>query len=173
MDSNKKHSIYDVIIATGFGSGYWPWGPGTAGAVLATVIWCCYAFPLRECNVLYGFSLSSYSVVEIITAILVIMFTIISIKPIDRIEKSWGEDPSKVVVDEMVGVWIALLAVPQSFEWIHCLLALLLFRVFDIAKPLGVRWIDNNVKGGWGVMLDDILAGAYSAITLFVISVFI
>lgn len=172
MKVNKKHSTLDVIIVTGFGSGYWPWGSGTAGAVLASAIWCCYAFPLQYCGIPSNINLSPYLTIEFITAVLAIVFTIISIKPISKIEKSWGEDPSKVVVDEMVGVWITLLAVPQSFEWWHCLLGLFLFRVFDIVKPLGIRWIDNNVKGGWGVMLDDILAGIYSAVFLFVICLF-
>lgn len=167
----KAHSLYDVILATGFGSGFWPWGPGTAGSVLAAILWCAYAIPISTRS--GAMVMPDNALVQIVTMLLVVVFTILSIAPINRLEKVWGEDPSKVVVDEMVGIWITLLAVPQEWEWWHVILALLLFRFFDIVKPLGVRWIDNNVKGGWGVMLDDILAGIYGAIVLWWVSQFV
>lgn len=168
----KSRSLYDIVLVTGFGSGFWPWGPGTAGSVLAALLWCVYATPLSVC---YSgvMVMPENALVQIVTMLLVVVFTILSIAPINRIEKVWGEDPSKVVVDEMVGIWITLLSVPQEWEWWHVILALLLFRFFDIVKPLGVRWIDNNVKGGWGVMLDDILAGIYGAIVLWWFSLFV
>lgn len=164
-------SIYDVVIATGFGSGFWPWGPGTAGAVLATLMWCVYS-AMFNMEGIWGVG-SAYTLTQITTLLLVVVFTLLSIAPINRLEKVWGEDPSKVVVDEMVGVWITLVAVPAHYEWWHVLCALLLFRFFDILKPLGVRWIDDNVKGGWGVMLDDILAGIYGAIVLWGVTLFV
>lgn len=168
----QANSFYDILLATGFGSGYWPWGPGTAGAVLATLLWCAYAIPVSTCC--SGLMIMpDDALIQIVTMLLVVLFTLLSIAPINRLEKTWGEDPSKVVVDEMVGVWITLLAVPHEWEWWHVVLALLLFRFFDIKKPLGVRWIDNNVKGGWGVMLDDILAGIYGAIVLWLASQFV
>jgi phosphatidylglycerophosphatase A len=77
----------------------------------------------------------------------------------------WGDDPSRVVVDEMVGVWIPLLL---ASTWWQALLALLLFRFFDIVKPLGIRSFDRR-KGAFWVMFDDILAGIYSAIVLYLI----
>lgn len=77
-----------------------------------------------------------------------------------------GEDPSRVVVDEMVGVWIPLLAVPDNDKWIwYVVAAFVLFRAFDIAKPLGIRKMES-LRGGVGVMMDDILAGVYSFILL-------
>lgn len=155
---DQKPRLLDIIIGTGFGAGYWPWGPGTAGAAVATVIWCLYAYATDH-----------YDQVLIATAMLAYIFTIISIKPINRLEKHWGEDPSKVVVDEMVGVWITLLAVPDTKEWYYVLAAFVLFRLMDITKPLGCRWLDKNIHGGWGVMLDDILAGAYGAMILYFI----
>lgn len=78
----------------------------------------------------------------------------------------WGEDPSRVVVDEMVGVWIPLLAAPAGNLW-YALAAFALFRLFDIFKPLGIRKMEY-LKGGVGVMMDDILAGIYSLILLIV-----
>ena len=74
------------------------------------------------------------------------------------------EDPSRVVVDEMVGVWIPLLAAPAGNLW-YALAAFALFRLFDIFKPLGIRKMEY-LKGGVGVMMDDILAGIYSLILL-------
>ena len=157
--TKQKPAFYDVIIGTGFGSGFWPWGPGTAGAAAATLIWCAYAYLLPV----------PFAVVNIITLALIAIFTLLSLRPIDRLEKSWGEDPSRVVIDEMVGVWIALLAVPPTKEWYYVLAAFILFRIMDITKPLGCRWLDNNIHGGLGVMLDDMLAGVYAAIVLFII----
>ena len=84
-------------------------------------------------------------------------------------EQYWGEDPSRVVIDEVVGQWIALLAVPAVFSWWHVLAAFILFRFFDIVKPLGVRQMEN-FKSGWGIMADDILAGIYGAIILYLIT---
>lgn len=151
-NERQKTKLVDVIIGTGFGAGFWPWGPGTAGAALATGIWCLYAYPIDN----YGF-------VMVLTSLLIITGTLISIRPINRLEKYWGADPSRVVVDEMVGVWITLLAVPSSREWYYVVAAFLLFRLMDIVKPLGCRTIDKKIHGGWGVMLDDILAGIYAA----------
>ena len=80
--------------------------------------------------------------------------------------KCLGEDPSRVVVDEMVGVWIPLLAVPDNDRWYwYVIAAFALFRIFDIVKPLGVRKMEN-FKGGVGVMMDDVLAGVYSFILI-------
>lgn len=154
-----KPRLFDVILCTGLGAGFFPWGPGTAGAAVATLIWCVVV-----CLV------PSYDIVLLVTALLAVISTLISIRPINRLEKYWGEDASRIVVDEMAGVWITLLAVPESQQWYYIVAAFALFRLYDIIKPLGCRWLDNNIHGGWGVMLDDILAGVYGAITLYIIT---
>ena len=82
-----------------------------------------------------------------------------------KVEPVWGHDPSKVVLDEMVGVWIAMLGVP--FSLLNLALAFVLFRVFDIWKPLGIRRMES-LPGGWGVMVDDALAGVYACLLLHV-----
>jgi phosphatidylglycerophosphatase A len=74
------------------------------------------------------------------------------------------QDPSVVVWDEFVGMWIALLAAPPGWVWIATGFAL--FRVFDIWKPWPVSWADNQVDGGFGAMLDDALAGLYALLAL-------
>lgn len=150
----------DEMIGTVMGTGRWPWGPGTAGAAVGLLLWCALAY-----------TVSDYLMVTAITMVATIVVTFVSIKPITRLEQSWGSDPSKVVVDETVGVWVALLAVPASREWYYAVLAFLLFRVMDIVKPLGCRWLDRNIHGGLGVMLDDVLAGIYAGLVLMVIHV--
>lgn len=150
----KKPSFLPVFIATGFGSGFSPFAPGTAGALLATLIW-------------FGVSvLVSSSCLLWLTIIFVLLFTIAGIWATNCVEPYWGEDPSRVVVDEMVGVWIALLAAPAGNVW-YGLGAFALFRLFDIFKPLGIRRMES-FPGGIGVMMDDILAGIYSFALLIV-----
>ena len=150
----KQPPLLPVIIATGFGAGFWPWGPGTAGAVVATVIWWALG------SVLSPVSLT------VVTALLVVLFTVLGTWATARLQPFWGDDPSRVVVDEMVGVWIPLLlaADPQYRLW-WALAALLLFRLFDIVKPFGIRRLDRR-RGALWVMLDDVAAGLYSALVL-------
>lgn len=140
--------LIPVILATGFGSGYCPVAPGTAGALLATVIWLAYTLflPPTTCIVL--------------TVVLTLLFTVLGVWATNKVIPFWGEDPRRVVVDEMVGVWIPLIAAPASNLW-YALASFVLFRFFDIAKPLGVRQMER-FPGGIGVMADDILAGIYS-----------
>ena len=144
----KQKNFLHVIIATGFGSGYFPKAPGTAGAVAATILWFGMSLMLAPYHLLTA------------TALLIFVFTFLGVWSSGIMETLWGKDPSKVVVDEMVGVWIPLLAVSDgNIYW--ALAALLLFRLFDIFKPLGIRKLEA-IEGGWGIMLDDILAGLYS-----------
>ena len=99
-----------------------------------------------------------------LTVALILFFTVMGVWATNRLEPFWGEDPSRVVVDEMVGVWIALLAAPSGNVW-YALGAFALFRLFDIFKPLGIRRMES-FPGGIGVMMDDILAGIYSFVVL-------
>jgi phosphatidylglycerophosphatase A len=78
----------------------------------------------------------------------------------------WGKDSSKVVIDEVAGMLITLLFIPVTVN--NLMVGLLLFRFFDIAKPLGIRKMEDLPKG-WGVMADDVLAGIYAHIVLLVL----
>ena len=153
----KRPPLLPIIIGTGFGSGFWPWGPGTAGALLATVMWSVLSFFLSSSTLFF------------VTLALVIVLTALGTWATQRLMPFWGDDPSRVVADEMVGVWIPLLACPTLSEggaaWGSCIAAFVLFRLFDIFKPLGIRKIDN-MKGAFYVMADDILAGIYSLIII-------
>jgi len=71
------------------------------------------------------------------------------------------EDPGEVVIDEVAGQWIAL--VPAGLDPLACVVGFLLFRACDILKPWPARWIDRSVKGGVGIMADDVVAGLYTA----------
>lgn len=150
--SAQKIPFFSLMIATGFGSGFSPVAPGTAGALLALLLW------------VVGYLLLPFALLQVILAVMVLLFTALGIYTSGVMECYWGEDPSRVVVDEMVGVWIPLLVVPDGGWW-YVLAAFVLFRLFDIVKPLGVRRMER-FGGGVGIMMDDILAGVYSAVLL-------
>lgn len=149
----KRMPFYHQLIATGCGVGFFPYGPGTMGALSAIVVWY-----------LLSLLVSMPSLIGI-TLALVVLFTFLGAWSATVSERYWGEDPSRVVIDEVVGQWIVLLAIPANFQLWHVVVALALFRFFDIVKPLGVRKMEN-FKGGWGIMADDILAGVYGFIVL-------
>lgn len=146
----KKAPLIPALIGTGFGAGFWPWGPGTAGAVLATGVWLMLK------------SVLAFGMLEVVVLVLIAVFTLLGTWATARLTPFWGDDPSRVVVDEMVGVWIPLLL---ASSWQSALLALLLFRFFDIVKPLGIRSLDRR-KGAFWVMADDIVAGLYAALCM-------
>ncbi len=150
--SAQKIPFFSLLIATGFGSGFSPVAPGTAGALLAVLLWVGGSFLLP------------FVLLQVLLAFLVLLFTGLGIYTSGVMEHYWGEDPSRVVIDEMVGVWIPLLVVPDGGWW-YVLAAFVLFRFFDIVKPLGVRRMER-FGGGVGIMMDDILAGVYSAVLL-------
>lgn len=148
----KKLPLLPTIIGTGFGSGFWPWGPGTAGALTGMLIWYALSFMLNS-TLLFAVTLSC-----------IVVFTIAGTWAVRRLSPFWGSDPQKVVIDEMVGVWVPLLAVPASDIWL-ALASFVLFRLFDILKPFGIITLDRR-KGAFYVMADDILAGVYSLIII-------
>ena len=156
-----KQSVYKpgapflpAFIGSGFGSGYWPWGPGTAGAFVALLIWLGLSQAFGD------------PYVKLVTLLLVAFFYVAGVWAANRLEPFWGEDPSRVVIDEVVGVWISLLAAPAG-DLAYGLAAFVLFRFFDIVKPLGVRHMET-MKRGHGVMMDDVLAGIYGFMVLYV-----
>ncbi len=134
------------ILGTGLGSGYLPWAPGTAGSLSALIIF--YLIPLAD----------SYWL--IFTAILFVA----GLWSSTRIERDLGvQDPPQVVIDEWVGQWLALLFLPRS--GLILLLGFLIFRIMDILKPFPAR-NSQALKGGWGIMIDDVIAALYTNITI-------
>ena len=152
--SNSPMNVVYKVFATGFGSGYAPVAPGTAGAVVGVImVWLTHQF-------LFPNELISYPLFLLLATI---VFFIIGVLATNKLESEWGKDPSKIVIDEIIGVWIGLLWLPIEWPWI--LAAFALFRFFDILKPLGIRKAEA-LPGGWGVMLDDALAGVYTLVVL-------
>ena len=70
------------------------------------------------------------------------------------------QDPSSIVWDEFVGIWITLFMLPDGWYWL--IAGFVLFRIFDILKPWPIGWLDKNLKGGFGIMMDDVAAGILS-----------
>jgi len=96
-----------------------------------------------------------------LSLIITLVITLVGVWSSDVVEKIWGKDPARVVVDEVSGMCIGLLFVPVQIKYV--LTALVLFRFFDIVKPLYVRKMEM-LPGGWGIMADDVLAGIYTNI---------
>lgn len=154
VDHSAAVPTLPMLIGTALGTGFSPFAPGTMGALLALVVWLGLSF-LMSVHALFW-----------LTLVLIVLFTLLGVWAANRLEPFWGEDPRRVVVDEVVGVWIPLL-VADSSSWWQVLAAFVLFRFFDILKPLGVRRMED-FRGGVGVMADDILAGIYSLLILLV-----
>lgn len=140
--------LFHKLISTSLGIGYIGKGAGTVAAVA-----CCFCWYLAWA--------SGYSPV---TAIAITLFvTLIGIWSSTVVSRIWGKDPSRVVIDEVAGMCISLLFIPVTVKYV--VIALVLFRFFDIAKPLFIKKMEI-FPGGWGIMLDDVLAGIYANILL-------
>ena len=148
----KNRYFFHTLIATGFGTGFSPFAPGTAGAALALLVW--YVISIFV----------SPFFLTLTTVFLIALFTFLGVWSSGVMEKVWGKDPSRVVVDEMVGTWITLLAVVPANLY-YGIAAFCLFRLFDIFKPLGIRKTEA-IGNGWGIMIDDILSGIYALLVL-------
>jgi phosphatidylglycerophosphatase A len=96
-----------------------------------------------------------------------ILITLLGVHVSNVVEPEWGEDSSRVVIDEVAGMMITMLFIP-AHTWPFLLGGLVLFRFFDILKPLGIRKMEN-LPSGSGVMMDDVLAGIYGNVILWVI----
>jgi phosphatidylglycerophosphatase A len=142
-----------LFLAAGFGAGYIPVAPGTAGTLVAIPIFLVLSsipFPLYELTLITFFFLSSW----------------IS----DQAQRHFGKkDDPKIVIDEMMGFLITMLWIPKTTLFI--ILGFFLFRFFDIVKPPPIRLLER-ARGGFGVVLDDVMAGVYSNIILQIISYF-
>lgn len=132
-------------LAAGFGAGFSPRAPGTVGSLAALLPWW---FFLRD------LPLPMY------LAVLVVGFGLGVWASHWAIRETKIQDPSLVVCDEYIGMWIALLMAPAGWPWMVA--AFLVFRFFDIWKPWPVSWADRKLHGGLGAMLDDAFAGLYA-----------
>ena len=141
--------VWEIVCALGF-VGYMPKAPGTWGSLLAVLLAPILFLPL--------------TIGERIL-LLVVVFVLGSLMA-SRVEQESGiKDPGRVVIDELLGQWIVFLPLFQA-NWILLLTGFVLFRFFDILKPWPVRVSESWLPGGWGIMLDDAVAGC-SALVFF------
>lgn len=140
-----------TLLATWFGCGYAPSGPGTAGSIGALIP----AFLLIHYAHWQAWHLGALALASLAPAIWASGAAA---------RYSGRKDPQFVVIDEVVGQWIALAGV-VSFTWVSWLAAFVLFRLFDIWKPFPVRQLET-LPGGAGIVADDVMAGIYGALVL-------
>ncbi len=135
--------FFIVLLATGFYSGYCPIAPGTCGTLLGILVYIFFS----------ALSPFLYVLTTVATVFLAIWAS------------SWAEnfflrkDSPCIVIDEMAGFLVTMCLLPPT--WLTILLGFLFFRLFDIIKPPPARFIEEKVKGGWGIVLDDVVAGIY------------
>ena len=141
--------FFHKFISTAFGIGYIGKGAGTVAAAVTCTIW--------------WLSQTEYSNPYLWPFLSIILILLVGVITGDAVEKTWGKDHQRVVIDEVAGMAISLLCIP--YQWTYYLLALVLFRFFDIVKPFYIRRLER-LPGGWGVMADDVLAGIYANMVL-------
>jgi phosphatidylglycerophosphatase A len=141
-----------ALVVTWFGSGWLPWAPGTWGSLAALPFACAI--------LAYGGGAGTLALAALAVFALGCWTSEIAVR------ETHTEDPGWIVIDEVVGQWLTLLAAPFTFAGFAA--AFVLFRVFDIWKPWPIRVVDRNLKGGLGVMADDVLAAIYAAAVLIV-----
>jgi phosphatidylglycerophosphatase A len=150
----RKTNYFIFFLAAGFGAGYAPIAPGTVGTLVAIPIFLVLSsipFPLYELTILTFFFFASWISGEA--------------------ERCWGrKDHPRIVIDEIIGYLITMLWLPKTTLFI--ILGFFVFRFFDIVKPPPIRLLEK-AKGGYGVVLDDVLAGVYTNIVLQIVRLFI
>jgi len=138
-----------ILIGSGLFSGFIPVAPATFSCIISIILW--WLIPAKIPYIIIGLSLF-------------IMGIFIS----DRLSKIWGNDPKKVTIDEYASFLLPLYFTPKSF--IPLLIAFVLFRFFDIVKPPPIRSLEK-LPGGWGIMLDDLLAAVYTTIIILLLPI--
>ena len=153
-------------VGTFFGAGLLKPGPGTWGSVAAMLLWGWVNVHLIH-HWTPGDEQFVWNVGPVLTLLAVILASAVGIPAATRVAQESGrEDPGHVVIDEVAGQWLTLVVCHP--DWPHALVALALFRLFDVTKPWPIRKLEA-LPGGWGIMLDDLAAGLYGLVVLLVI----
>ncbi len=151
---DPKTPLIILLFASGFGAGYSPFAPGTVGTVFAipvALVLSLLPSPLRELTL--------------------VTLCFLSFWIADKAQSYWGRrDDPRIVIDEIVGFLLTMLWLPTTVGWIVA--AFFLFRFFDILKPPPIRRLEK-IRGGFGVVLDDVLAGIYGNIVLHLVRIII
>jgi phosphatidylglycerophosphatase A len=136
------------VVSTFGGAGYFPVAPGTFTSLIAALL---YRFLLVRAP-------------GLIAAAVIAAVYFLGVAAAGSFSRRLGErDPGKIVIDEVVGQWIALFLVPMT--WLNLALGFFLFRLFDVLKPFGIRSVEK-LPGGWGIMTDDVVAGSAALLLL-------
>ena len=147
MNSTRKNDIV-VFLATGFFTGFLPTMPGTWGTFAG--------IPLI---------IITHRLTSIMQAVVTVVFVTFAASIAGRAEILFEDrDARPIVIDEMVGFLITLLWLPLNF--VTLCLGFILFRLFDIVKPPPITLVEKRLRGGWGIVLDDVLAGVFANVTL-------
>ena len=148
--TSTRKTFWAWTVATFFGAGLGKPGPGTWGSVAAVLLWATYALKVH----------SEAHALLVALAIGIVLSIALGVPAATIAARESGRhDPGFVVVDEVAGQWIALLGSPA--DWRHALIALILFRLFDITKPFPIRKLEL-LPEGWGIVFDDVAAGLYA-----------
>ena len=145
----KQINTFEKIVGSAFYTGYIPFASGTFGSFVGLII---YFIP--------GFE----NLFVILPAIVFLFAYGVFVS--NKFEKIYGKDPSECTVDEVVGTWIALIALPKTFPVV--ITSFLIWRLLDIIKPFPAG-TSESLKGGWGIMMDDVISGIYSLIIVHII----
>ena len=141
--------LFYKLSATSLGIGYIGKGAGTVAAVACCICW-------------YLAWAGGYPPL-LLSLIITLLITALGVWAGNKVEPLWGKDHQRVVIDEVSGMCFSLLFLPVNVKYVLC--SLILFRFFDITKPLFIRKMED-FNGGWGVMADDVLAGIYANILM-------
>ena len=144
ISTKQPRDIYQqpvAFFAFGLGSGLAPVSPGTWGSLAALLP---YALLMQLSPLWY-------------LLVCALVFLIGCWSAAQTADRLGCHDHGAIVIDEWVGMWLTLFLVP--FSWSNVLVGFALFRLFDILKPWPIRWLDRHAKGGFGIMIDDVLAG--------------
>lgn len=158
INQKVKPTITNPIhmLAFGLGSGLSPKAPGTMGTIAALPI--------------YWWLLADLSIYMLL-AVIVVTF-IIGVLVSEKTSQDLGvHDHGGIVIDEWVGMWITMIMVPKSLLWLA--VGFVLFRFFDILKPWPIKWLDEHVHGGFGIMIDDVLAGLMALASVHIVLYFV
>jgi phosphatidylglycerophosphatase A len=156
----EKKTLWAWLTATFFGAGLLKPGPGTYGSIAALLLWLAAAHALHPTR----------AALAIGTAIAAILATLIGIPAATIVARESGrKDPGLVVIDEVAGQLFTLILCPP--DWPYAILALILFRLFDIFKPWPIRKLEA-LPAGTGIMLDDVAAGLFALICVQLIHLF-
>ncbi len=138
------------MIATLGYAGYAPIAPGTAGTAVVTLLYCAHFFLSAPLSIL-GWCL------------LLFVGFFVAVYTADVASREWGKDPGRVVVDEGIGFFVTVAFLPTG--WWTAIAGFFVFRALDIVKPPPARQLEA-LPGGWGIVLDDVVAGIYGNLIL-------